>query len=132
MFTLVTSLNIFHFTTKSTIRYGVPGKSRLEKVEIRKLQLVGTGERLMISDSYNRHNARSPVPAGKNLLFAGDSGKSRSSVPYYYTKTSTINVYPKNFYSLNQAQIRHVLVNTIHKNLLKLLLLTMFQNRLIS
>jgi two-component system NtrC family sensor kinase len=27
----------------------------------------------MISDSYNRHNARSPVPARKNLLFAGDS-----------------------------------------------------------
>ena len=30
----------------------------------------------MISNSYNRHNARyrcSPVPARKNLLFAGDS-----------------------------------------------------------
>jgi hypothetical protein len=27
----------------------------------------------MISSSYNRHNARSPVPARKNLLFAGDS-----------------------------------------------------------
>ena len=48
-------------------------KSRLQKVETRKLQLAGTGERLMISNSYNRHNARSPVPARKNLLFAGDS-----------------------------------------------------------
>ena len=51
-------------------------QSRLQKVEIRKLQLAGTGERLMISNSYNRHNARyrcSPVPARKNLLFAGDS-----------------------------------------------------------
>jgi len=47
--------------------------SRLQKVKIRKLQLAGTGERLMISNSYNRHNARSPVPARKNLLFAGDS-----------------------------------------------------------
>ena len=51
-------------------------KSRLQKVKTRKLQLAGTGERLMISNSYNRHNARyrcSPVPARKNLLFAGDS-----------------------------------------------------------
>jgi hypothetical protein len=24
-------------------------------------------------NGYNRHNARSPVPARKNLLFAGDS-----------------------------------------------------------
>jgi len=51
-------------------------KSRLQKVETRKLQLAGTGERLMISNSYNRHNTRyrcSPVPARKNLLFAGDS-----------------------------------------------------------
>jgi hypothetical protein len=47
--------------------------SRLQKVETRKLQLAGTGERLMISNGYNRHNARSPVPARKNLLFAGDS-----------------------------------------------------------
>ena len=47
--------------------------SRLQKVKTRKLQLAGTGERLMISNSYNRHNARSPVPARKNLLFAGDS-----------------------------------------------------------
>ena len=39
-----------------------------EKVETRKLQLAGTGERLIISNSYNRHNARyrcSPVPARK-------------------------------------------------------------------
>jgi hypothetical protein len=51
-------------------------RSRLQKVKTRKLQLAGTGERLMISNSYNRHNARyrcSPVPARKNLLFAGDS-----------------------------------------------------------
>ena len=47
--------------------------SRLQKVETRNLQLAGTGERLMISNGYNRHNARSPVPARKNLLFAGDS-----------------------------------------------------------
>ena len=50
--------------------------SRLQKVETRKLQLAGTGERLIISDSYNCHNARyrcSPVPARKNILFAGDS-----------------------------------------------------------
>jgi len=47
---------------------------RLQKVKTRKLQLAGTGERLMISNGYNRHNARSPVPARKNLLFAGDSG----------------------------------------------------------
>ena len=47
--------------------------SRLQKVETRNLQLAGTGERPMISNSYNRHNARSPVPARKNLLFAGDS-----------------------------------------------------------
>jgi len=50
--------------------------SRLQKVETRKLQMEGTGERLMISNSYNRHNVRyrcSPVPARKNLLFAGDS-----------------------------------------------------------
>jgi len=51
-------------------------KSRLQKVKTRKLQLAGTGERLMISNSYNRHNARSPVPARKNLLFAGDSIKA--------------------------------------------------------
>ena len=48
-------------------------KSRLQKVKTRKLQLAGTGERLMISNSYNCHNARLPVPARKNLLFAGDS-----------------------------------------------------------
>ena len=48
-------------------------ESRLQKVETRNLQLAGTGERLMISNGYNRHNARSPVPARKNLLFAGDS-----------------------------------------------------------
>jgi len=47
--------------------------SRLQKVETRKLQLAGTGERLMISSGYNRHNAHSPAPARKNLLFAGDS-----------------------------------------------------------
>ena len=47
--------------------------SRLQKVETRKLQLAGTGERLIISNSYNCHNARSPVPARTNLLFAGDS-----------------------------------------------------------
>jgi hypothetical protein len=47
--------------------------SRLQKVETRKLQLAGTGERLMISSGYNRHNACSPVPARKNLLFAGHS-----------------------------------------------------------
>ena len=55
---------------------GLYNKSRLQKVETRKLKLAGTGERLMISNSYNRHNARyrrSPVPARKNLLFAGDS-----------------------------------------------------------
>jgi hypothetical protein len=54
-------------------------KSRLQKVETRKLQMAGTGERLMISNSYNRHNGRyrcSPVPARKNLLFAGDSFKN--------------------------------------------------------
>ena len=47
--------------------------SRLQKVETRNLQLAGTGERLIISDSYNCHSTRSPVPARKNLLFAGDS-----------------------------------------------------------
>jgi hypothetical protein len=50
--------------------------SRLQKVETRNLQLAGTGERLIISNGYNRHNARSPVPARKNLLFAGDSNIS--------------------------------------------------------
>jgi hypothetical protein len=48
-------------------------RSRLQKVKTRNLQLAGTGERLMISNGYKRHNARSPVPARKNLLFAGDS-----------------------------------------------------------
>jgi DEAD/DEAH box helicase domain-containing protein len=43
--------------------------SRLQKVETRKSQLAGTGERLMISNSYNRHNARSPVPARKKFTF---------------------------------------------------------------
>jgi hypothetical protein len=52
--------------------------SRLQKVKTRKLQLAGTGERLMISNSYNRHNARSPVPTRKNLLFAGDSFIART------------------------------------------------------
>jgi len=47
--------------------------SRLQKVETRKLQLAGTGEQLMISNGCNRYNARSPVPARKHLLFAGDS-----------------------------------------------------------
>jgi hypothetical protein len=47
--------------------------SRLQKVETRNLQLAGTGGRLMISNGYNRYNVRSPVPARKNLLFAGDS-----------------------------------------------------------
>jgi hypothetical protein len=50
--------------------------TRLQKVETRNLQLAGTGERLIISNGYNRHNARyrcSPVPARKNLLFAADS-----------------------------------------------------------
>jgi len=47
--------------------------SRLQKVETRKSQLARTGERLVISNGYNRHIARSPVPARKNLLFAGDS-----------------------------------------------------------
>jgi hypothetical protein len=37
-------------------------KSRLQKVETRNLQMAGTGERLMISNGYNHHNARSPVP----------------------------------------------------------------------
>ena len=55
--------------------------SRLQKVETRNLQLAGTGERLMISNGYNRHNARSPVPARKNLLFAGDSFISISFSP---------------------------------------------------
>jgi hypothetical protein len=54
--------------------------SRLQKVETRKLQLAGTGERLIISNSYNCHRARSPVPARKNLLFAGDSYISVSSI----------------------------------------------------
>ena len=53
--------------------------SRLQKVETRNLQLAGTGERLMISNGYNHHNVRSPVPARKNLLFAGDSGISNST-----------------------------------------------------
>ena len=35
--------------------------SRLQKVETRKLQLAGTGERLMISNGYNRYNARFAV-----------------------------------------------------------------------
>ena len=51
--------------------------SRLQNVETRKLQLAGTGERLINSNDYSRNNARyrcSPVPALKNLLFAGDSG----------------------------------------------------------
>jgi len=50
--------------------------SRLQKIETHKLQLAGTGGQLMISNGYNRHNARcrcSPVPVRKNLLFAGDS-----------------------------------------------------------
>jgi hypothetical protein len=55
--------------------------SRLQKVETRNLQLAGTGERLIISNSYNRHNARSPVPARKNLLFAGDFFRVGFSVP---------------------------------------------------
>jgi hypothetical protein len=54
---------------------------RLQKVETRNLQLAGTGERLMISNGYNRHNARcrcSPVPARKDLLFAGDSNLQKT------------------------------------------------------
>jgi hypothetical protein len=47
--------------------------NRLQIVATCRLQLAGTGERVIISTSYNRHNARSPVPARKNLLFAGDS-----------------------------------------------------------
>ena len=59
--------------------------SRLQKVETRKLQLAGTGERLMISIcrgvlQYAPTTQRSlsmfacsPVPARKNVLFAGDS-----------------------------------------------------------
>jgi hypothetical protein len=42
--------------------------SRLQKVETRNLQPAGTGERLMISNGYNRHNARFAVrlsPHGK-------------------------------------------------------------------
>jgi hypothetical protein len=42
-------------------------------LETHKLQLAGTGGRVMISNSYNLHNARypySPLPARKNLLFA--------------------------------------------------------------
>jgi len=58
---------------------GLYNKSRLQKVETRKLKLAGTGERLMISNSYNRHNSCyrcSPVvPARKNLLFAGGYNK---------------------------------------------------------
>ena len=41
---------------------------RLQKVETRNLELAGTGERLMISNGYNRHNARFAVrlsPHGK-------------------------------------------------------------------
>ena len=52
--------------------------NRLQKFETRKLQLAGTGEQLMISNGYNRHNACcccSPVPTRKNLLFADDSSK---------------------------------------------------------
>ena len=36
-------------------------RSRLQKVETRKLQLAGTGERLIISNGYNCHNARFAV-----------------------------------------------------------------------
>ena len=56
-------------------------KSRLQKVEIRNLQLAGTGERLIISNGYNRHNVRSPVPARKNLLFCRrlNQGLSKTS-----------------------------------------------------
>ena len=43
----------------------MPLLSRLQKVETRNLQMARTGERLMISNGYNRHNARSPVPARK-------------------------------------------------------------------
>jgi hypothetical protein len=57
--------------------------SRLQKVKTCNLQLAGTGERLMISNGYNRHNARSPVPARKNLLFAGDSENGIFSQSYF-------------------------------------------------
>ena len=52
---------------------------RLQKVETRDLQLAGTGERLMISNGYNRYNVCSPVPARKDLLFAGDSNLQKPS-----------------------------------------------------
>jgi len=67
--------------------------SRLQKVETRNLQLAGTGERLMISNNYNRHNARSPVPARKNLLFAGDSyNAGKSSLTELIIQHSTLNI----------------------------------------
>ena len=56
---------VTHIRTNMT----TAGMSRLQKVETRKSQLAGTGERLMISNSYNRHNARSPVPARKKFTF---------------------------------------------------------------
>ena len=73
-------------------------RSRLQKVKTRNLQLAGTGERLMISNGYNRHNARSPVPARKNLLFAGDSSKAWDKI---LQKIVNLRIFPDSEGKLN-------------------------------
>ena len=83
-------------------KLGAHVMSRLQKVETRKLQLAGTGERLIISDSYNCHNARSPVPARKNILFAGDSLQGEFAAIYIFSKPD--QVLPEDLiHSLKQA-----------------------------
>ena len=43
--------------------------SRLQKVETRKSQLAGTGERLMISNSYNRSQRTFACPRTEKIYF---------------------------------------------------------------
>jgi len=62
--TMVQKNDLLNLVNKLSDRVAIE-ESRLQKVETRNLRLAGTGERLMISNGYNRHNARyccSPVP----------------------------------------------------------------------
>ena len=103
-------------------------QSRLQKVETRKLQMVGTGEQPMISNSYSRNNTRyrcSPVPARKNLLFAGDSPLLKISfiltdqtnrpieVEFSFHRTSLQNLVATSLNNLVQAIFYFVLLGVI-------------------
>jgi glutamate carboxypeptidase len=68
---------------------------------------VGTGEQLMISNSYNRHNARyrcSPAPARKNLLLAGESKQQNSDYILLCGHTDTVFPPEMNF---NQMHLQN-------------------------